>query len=86
MLYVSPLELIHADCRFSGLLNTGLNAAFYPVVVRWAEFLAMVPKIPLLESPEPVNVMSYHSSNCVMLHGAVDFTKERYPGGLNHST
>ena len=44
MLFVSPLELIRSNCKNSGLLNPEVNTVFYPVGVRWAEFLGMIPK------------------------------------------
>ena len=53
MLYVSPLELIRSNCKHSGLLSPELNTVFCPVVVRWAEFLGMIPKIPRLNLQNP---------------------------------
>ena len=80
MLYVSPLELIRPNCNNSGLLNPEVNTVFYPVVVRWAEFLGMIPKIPLLNLQNPwmwwavIPVVKDREAWCAAVHGV---TKNR---------
>ena len=80
VLYVSPLELIRSNCKHSGLLSPEPNTVFCPVLVRWAEFLGMIPKIPLLNLQNPwmwwaiIPVVKDREVWCAAVHGV---TKSR---------
>lgn len=81
-LYLCQLELIYSNYRNSGLTKH----CFLPSGSEVGRISRTGSQDSTSESPEPVSVMTYHSSNCIMLYGAVDFAKGRYPGGPHLGT